>query len=293
MARFPRSALCLFTALLALAACGPRSEGPPAPSGATSAAPPAAPTAPASTGAAGAGAAAGAAGAGAAGAAGAENAAGAAGGTGGVGGTGRAGSTGGVGGTGRAGSTGGVGGVGGTGGAGGGCGPSGVDDAALAAALKGVGEALGRHDVAGLSRHAHPTKGVRFSPYAYVDKKADVVLTPGALAGAMADPKARVWGAYDGSGDPIRLTFRRYFERFVYDRDFVRVGEYARDKIIRTGNTASNLCEAYPGTTFVEYHVRGADPRSDGHDWASLRLVFEAEGGRAYLVGVVHDQWTI
>ncbi len=28
-------------------------------------------------------------------------------------------------------------------------------------------------------------------------------------------------------------------------------------------------------------------------DWCSLRLVFEKWGAQYYLVGVVHDQWTI
>jgi hypothetical protein len=28
-------------------------------------------------------------------------------------------------------------------------------------------------------------------------------------------------------------------------------------------------------------------------DWRSLRLVFEEQGGSWYLVGIVHDQWTI
>jgi hypothetical protein len=28
-------------------------------------------------------------------------------------------------------------------------------------------------------------------------------------------------------------------------------------------------------------------------DWESLRLVFQEEGGVWYLVGVIHDEWTI
>ncbi|HEU4537433.1 MAG TPA: hypothetical protein VFS00_25115 [Polyangiaceae bacterium] len=167
-----------------------------------------------------------------------------------------------------------------------------VDDAALTAALKPVGEALAGRDLAALARAAHPTKGVRFSPYAYVDPSGDRVLKPHELAAAMGDPKAYTWGSYDGSGDPIRLTFRAYFDKFVYDRDFVRLGQVSRNRTIRTGNTKSNLCERYPGAAFVEYHLPG-DPKAQGMSWASLRLVFEATPGGVYLVGVVHDQWTI
>ncbi|HEU4408181.1 MAG TPA: hypothetical protein VFS43_23160 [Polyangiaceae bacterium] len=191
-------------------------------------------------------------------------------------------------------------GAGGTAGAAGGpASPSGeacassIDDAALAPVLKAVGDGLAKRDMASLAAQAHPAKGVRFSPYAHVDKGSDVVLKPAELSSAMADPKVRTWGTHDGSGDPIKLTFAKYFQTFVYDRDFVRTGQYARGRTIRTGNTKSNICETYPGAAFVEYHVPGSDPRYNGMDWASLRLVFEASGGKIYLVGVVHDTWTI
>jgi len=71
-----------------------------------------------------------------------------------------------------------------------------------------------------LSKLVHPVNGVRFSPYAFVDKKSDVRFTPAMLRVAIADRGVRVWGTTDGSGKPIRLSFANYFKRFVYDRDF-------------------------------------------------------------------------
>ena len=31
-----------------------------------------------------------------------------------------------------------------------------------------------------------------------------------------------VWGDFDGTGDPIKMTLNNYMQRFVYDVDFVK-----------------------------------------------------------------------
>jgi hypothetical protein len=43
----------------------------------------------------------------------------------------------------------------------------------------------------------------------------------------------------------------------------------------------------------VEYHFSGFVEDYGGMDWVSLRLVFIEEEGSWFLVGIVHDQWTI
>jgi (p)ppGpp synthase/HD superfamily hydrolase len=43
----------------------------------------------------------------------------------------------------------------------------------------------------------------------------------------------------------------------------------------------------------VEYHFSGFDPKYEGMDWRSLRLVFEEKDNIWHLVGIIHDQWTI
>ena len=68
-------------------------------------------------------------------------------------------------------------------------------------------EALRDRDMARLAALAHPSRGVRFSPYAFVSQ-ADVVLMPAQLETARSDPTVYLWGAYDGTGDPISLTLR-------------------------------------------------------------------------------------
>jgi outer membrane murein-binding lipoprotein Lpp len=146
-----------------------------------------------------------------------------------------------------------------------------------------------------LWRLVHPVKGVRFSPYATVNTAAggDLVFGASDVRGLMADPAAYRWGAYDGSGLPIDATFREYYDEFVYDVDFVRPDVVGFDQRVGQGNSIDNIADAYPGGVMVEYHFEGFDPQYAGMDWRSLRLVFEEQGGVWYLVGIVHDEWTI
>lgn len=152
---------------------------------------------------------------------------------------------------------------------------------------------LGNMDMVGLSSHVHPTEGVRFSPYSYVDLQNDQVFTSGQIASAWADTNAYLWGAYDGSGEPILQTFSDYYGAFVYDVDFANPHIIGNNVIVGTGNMINNVPASYPGGEFVEFHFTGFDPQYEGMDWESLRLVFEDYGGDWYLVGIIHDQWTI
>lgn len=153
-------------------------------------------------------------------------------------------------------------------------------------------QALHDRDFDRLAGLAHPERGVTFSPYAHVDPEKDVTLSPQVLARAWESSKVRVWGHQDGSGQPIRGTFREYFERWVYDRDYASAPRTAVGKRLGRGNTLDNLSEVWPDGTFVEFHFPGSEEFS-GMDWRSLRLVFVPQDDSWALVGVVHDEWTI
>ncbi|AKG37295.1 copper amine oxidase N-terminal domain-containing protein [Paenibacillus durus] len=154
-------------------------------------------------------------------------------------------------------------------------------------------QALKVKDWAALSSMVHSTRGVRFSPYGYVDTAKDIVLSRSKIAAAGADGTVRTWGAYDGTGDPIKLTFAQYYDKFIYSADFAEAPEMGYNQTIGTGNSLNNARSVYPDAIVVEYHYDGFDPQYDGMDWQSLRLVFVKEGGQWMLVGIIHDQWTI
>ena len=138
----------------------------------------------------------------------------------------------------------------------------------------------------------HPHDGIVFSPYAYVEEDA-VKLNAEEVSQLGAGEKIYVWGTYDGSGEPVELSFIDYYRRFVYDKDFMNALEVAANSLIRTGNTESNLGEVFEADDeFVEFHCPGEGPHAD-FEWASLRIVFRNYRGTWYVVGVVHDGWTI
>jgi hypothetical protein len=156
-----------------------------------------------------------------------------------------------------------------------------------------VMSALQSKDMAALAPLVHPAHGVRFSPYPHV-LPADRKFTRGDVTSLWNDAKTLDWGAADGTGDPLALTFPKYYDRFVYNHDFARAPKTAYSSApIRSGNAINNLAAMYPDARWIEYHFPGFDPKVDGMDWASLWLVFQRDGAEWFLVGIVHGSWTI
>ena len=139
----------------------------------------------------------------------------------------------------------------------------------------------------------HPEKGVRFSPYGYVDLEKDLVIEKGQLTIKSKDTKVYNWGLYDGSGEPIELSFMDYYETFVYDVDFLNPEVIGINTLIGMGNTYVNISEVYPNAEFVELHFNGIDPQYEGIDWRSLYLIFEKVDSTWKLIAITHGQWTI
>ena len=88
----------------------------------------------------------------------------------------------------------------------------------LGAALD-VAESLADQDMTVFSSFVHPTQGVRFTPYGYVNPAVDLNYASPAFASLITDPTTYTWGSYDGSGDPIIYTFADYLDNFVYDEE--------------------------------------------------------------------------
>lgn len=157
--------------------------------------------------------------------------------------------------------------------------------------------AIKNRDMRALASYVHPRKGVRFSPYAYVDRKTHRALNRQQLVRLYNSRQRLVWGEYDGSGDPIRLTLRQYLSRFVYRLDLLtdKDPSYNPERPQGGGTTINNIGEAYRGNIIiVGYGHEGITaPQGGGMDWQSLFLVFEKLGSQWYLVGVVNDEWTI
>jgi len=72
-----------------------------------------------------------------------------------------------------------------------------------------VVRALSKLDMTTLSRYVHPRQGLAFYPYLAGDKPQK--RTRQQVRGFLRDGKTYVWGSYDGTGNPIKLTNRLTF----------------------------------------------------------------------------------
>ncbi|MFV0606534.1 MAG: hypothetical protein ACK5NK_11905 [Niabella sp.] len=144
-----------------------------------------------------------------------------------------------------------------------------------------------------LDTFIHPTEGIRFSPYATVGASDRKYSKEGFRTLVTSSKNKRYnWGSYDGSGEPIILTPKEYFRKFVYDANFVNPEKAGVNKVFQEGNSVNNLKTYYRDIDFTDSYFSGGQ-KSGGMDWKSVRLIFKEIDGKYYLVGVVHDQWTI
>ncbi len=166
-------------------------------------------------------------------------------------------------------------------------------DSSLTGMTKQVLTIFKNKQYAQLAKYIHPEEGLRFSPYATVLPE-DNKFSQEAFKKLVTTNKNKKisWGAYDGSGEAIILTPTEYFGKFVYDANFVNPEKFDINDFIHTGNATNNLKSEYHGSDFTESYFSGSK-KSGGLDWKSIRLVFKKIDGKYYLIGVVHDQWTI
>ena len=152
--------------------------------------------------------------------------------------------------------------------------------------------ALKRGDMQTLSQLVHPAKGVRFTPVTYVNTGRNIFFYAKDLPDAMEDDTIHRWGEYDGTGDPIQLTFKMYYEDFLYDHDYAKAKQVTWNQKMEHGSLIDNTLDVYPNTEVVEYYFPGFEEKYGGLDWVSLRLVWEELDSSWYLVGIIHDQWS-
>lgn len=148
-------------------------------------------------------------------------------------------------------------------------------------------------DMTSLSSYIHPAKGLRLTPYFYIDTQNDQVFTAAEVAALGQNTNVFTWGEYDGRGHSIDLTFSDYYDEFIYDEDFSNPHIIGNNVPVGSGNMTDNKGQVYPNSHFVEFHFTGFDPQFEGLDWRSLRLVFEQDNGLWYLAGIIHGQWTV
>ncbi len=173
-----------------------------------------------------------------------------------------------------------------------------VNDEIYINALSGLEQqvitALKNKDMTKLATLVHPEKGIRFSPFSYVDTNSDRIITQEKIKNFFNDPRKYTWGYSDSDGLPIRMNSQNYYDSFVFDCDYSKADEISYNTTIGRSLTVSNIFEVYPRTIIVEFGKDPSDSSIKGEDWRSIKLIFEKyDDNKWYLVGIVHDQWKI
>lgn len=143
-----------------------------------------------------------------------------------------------------------------------------------------------------LASTVHPEDGVTFTPYSNVSE-SDQTFTGSQVAAFGSDSNLYLWGYYDGVGDPMELTPKEYFDRFVFNADYTEAPYLAVNRVLSRGNSLENVADAYPDGQFVEFYFDMLEEQYEGFDWCALKLVFRPYEDELMLVGVIHSQWTI
>lgn len=151
--------------------------------------------------------------------------------------------------------------------------------------------ALKEQDVTKLNQYVSPEFRLRFSPYAFIDTSSKA-FTPYELTAAFSKSSIFEWGSYDGSGDPIKMNIRQYFNKFVYNKDYLNAPKRGVNTFLGSGNSLNNLKDVYPNDPFTEFYYPGFDAKYNGMDWQTIRLVFRQSNQKTYLIAIIHDQWT-
>lgn len=155
-----------------------------------------------------------------------------------------------------------------------------------------IKQALVYQNYAAIAPLIHPTRGVRFSMYAYVDPQTDKVFNRAQFEQYLKASRIKfTWGQKDGTGDIYITPLPNYLKVWVDGNKYKAIAP-TLNTFQGYGNSLNNLTEIYPNANFVEFYYSGSE-QYDGMDWRALRLVFEEYKGKRYLVAIVNDQWTI
>lgn len=160
---------------------------------------------------------------------------------------------------------------------------------------RAVVRALQNNDTRALATFVHPTRGVRFSPYIHADE-SDRVISRAQMPYLANHARKWNWGLYDGTGDPMNLTWNEFRRKMLVSRPYLPLkSTNAREdfnRLSQNGNVPNNLLDVYPNAIFTRYYSSGYDPKFEGLDWRALFLAWRPVGKTWYLVGVANDEWT-
>lgn len=136
-------------------------------------------------------------------------------------------------------------------------------------------------------------EGLLLSPYLTIEPD-HLRLSRDEVARCASDGRVRVWGVWDGRGDPIRMTCAAYVARLVWVADFRSVKDTVFNRPLTGGVDRDNHREIFPEAVIAwRYRPEGRDAEGSYRPWQSLHLVFVRRGAAWRLAAIVRGTRTI
>jgi hypothetical protein len=154
-----------------------------------------------------------------------------------------------------------------------------------------VASCLRSGDYETLADYVNPEYGLVLSPYPNINLSSNKCLSPQRVAAIGKDEEVFVWGARDGTDEPIQMTSGEYFSAYVYDRDYLNAPVISINRAAKTGNSLENVAAVFPEGAFVDFYIPPSS--EEALDWSILRLVFEDYKGILKLSAIIHSQYTV
>ena len=155
-----------------------------------------------------------------------------------------------------------------------------------------IQQALANKQYDSIINEIHPTRGVRFSMYAYVKLESDKVFNRAQFAQYIEQSNIRfTWGDLDGTGELLVVPLPTYLTTWIDGKKF-NTARITVNEFESRGNMINNVKDMYPKADIVDFYYRSTGEYSD-IDWRGMRLVFDTYEGRRYLVAIVNDRWTV
>lgn len=155
-----------------------------------------------------------------------------------------------------------------------------------------IQQALANQNYNNIIDEIHPTRGIRFSMYAYIRPEKDKLFSRDEFAQYLQESKSSfTWGELDGTGELLFKPLPDYLGTWIGGSKFNEAVISINDTK-SSGSSINNLHKIYERSNFVEFYYGGSDKYS-GFDWQALRLVFDEYQGKRYLVAIVSDRSTV
>ena len=140
-----------------------------------------------------------------------------------------------------------------------------------------------------LSKYIHPVNGAFFSTLNRFSINSNLKFYVEDIHNFLDNQKVYRWGGIPGSAIPIELNPPDYFDRYIYNNDYINADKIGYNQMFSDPDYQENQHDVFEKAIVVEFYIEQNEHKLD----ESTRIVFQEYEGEWYIVGFSHYEWTI